>query len=80
MTKRSGNKQASRERFARMRAEQARRRRRRIRLASGVTVLTDAKEFTLYSFAPDTRPDRTATGQALATGRLSPGPRPPARA
>jgi hypothetical protein len=36
----------------------------------GVTVLTNAKGLTLYSFAPDTRPDRTATGRALPTGRL----------
>ena len=36
----------------------------------GTTVLADAKGFTLYSFAPDTRPDRTAMGRALATGRL----------
>jgi hypothetical protein len=46
----------------------------------GVTVLTNAKGFTLYSFAPIPRPDRTATGRALATGRQGPEPRPPALA
>jgi len=40
MAKRSRNKQAARERIARMRAEQARRRRRWIRLASGAAAAT----------------------------------------
>jgi len=35
----------------------------------GVTVLTSSNGFTLYSFAPGTRPRRSATGRARRTGR-----------
>ena len=46
------------------------------RQIGGVNLLTDAKGFTLYWFAPDTPTNPSATGPAPSTGRRWPGGRP----
>jgi hypothetical protein len=83
MAKRSRNKQAARERIARMRAEQARRRRWRIRLASGAaaaTVIAVATAIVLAATSSSGAAGGAPSGLSLAPlstlGALQPAPAP----
>ena len=83
MAKRSRNKQAARERIARMRAEQARRRRRWIRLASGAaaaTVIGVAAAIVLAVTGGSGAAGGATSGLSLAPlstlGALQPAPAP----
>jgi hypothetical protein len=83
MAKRSRNKQAARERIARMRAEQARRRRRWIRLVSGAaaaTVISVAAAIVLAVTGGSGAAGGATSGLSLAPlstlGALQPAPAP----